>query len=111
VTRLWMKACMACCGVCALDAEVVLVLDALLEPAATEEVAVASVVVAAVPAAEVAAVVVVRAPDCVRACIRASNKPPTGGVCVAPCGAPGNELAALLPAVWDALPMRLTGYC
>jgi hypothetical protein len=63
-TRFRMKACMACWGVCVPDvAEVPEVLEALEQPAAIEEVAVASVVVAAVPAAEVAAVVEVSAPD------------------------------------------------
>lgn len=109
-TNFWMKACMACCGVRVVD-EDVLLLDALAEPAAMELVAVASVVVAAVPAAEVAAVVVVSAPDCVRACIRASNRPPAGGVLVGLGVAPGNALVALLPELWDALPIRLTGYC
>ncbi len=108
-----MKACIACCGVLVPEAAA-LVSDALVAPAPIADVALASVVVevAEVPAAAVAAVVEVRAPDWVRACINASNRPPAGGDCAAPGAAVGaGPLAAPAPELGFVMPIMPSGYC
>ena len=112
-TRFWMKACIACCGVLVPEVAA-LVSEALVAPALIAAVALASVVVevAEVPAAAVAAVVEVRAPDWVRACIKAANRPPAGGDCAAPGVLVGaGALVAPAPELGFVMPIMPIGYC